>query len=48
MENIELDGMIFRGSSIELLQGKLLIIQGKTGMLGCVRNAFKNLLCLNP
>ena len=35
MENIELDGMIFRGSTIELLQGKLLIIQGKTGMLGC-------------
>lgn len=35
MENIELDGICFKGSSIELLQGKLLIIQGKTGMLGC-------------
>ena len=35
MENIELDGMVFKGSSIELLQGKLLIIQGRTGMLGC-------------
>lgn len=35
MDNIEIDGMIFRGTTVGLLQGNLLIIQGQTGMLGC-------------
>lgn len=35
MDKIELEGMEFSGSTIELLQGKLLLIQGKNGMLGC-------------
>ena len=35
MDSIELDGMIFRGDIIEMLQSKLLLIQGQNGMLGC-------------
>ena len=35
MDKIEIDGLEFSGTTVELLQGKLLIIQGKTGMLGC-------------
>ena len=35
MDNIDIDGMIFRGNTIEMLQGKLLLIQGQNGMLGC-------------
>ena len=34
MDNVEIDGIIFRGTTVDLLQGKLLIIQGQTGMLG--------------
>ena len=35
MDNIEINNMMFRGNTIELLQGKLLLIQGQHGMLGC-------------
>ena len=35
MDKIEIDGLEFSGTTVELLQGKLLIIQGKVGMLGC-------------
>lgn len=35
MDRVEIDGMEFSGSTIELLQGKLLVIQGRNGMLGC-------------
>ena len=35
MDKIEIDGLEFSGTTVELLQGKLLIIQGKAGMLGC-------------
>ena len=35
MDKIEIDGFEFSGTTVELLQGKLLIIQGKAGMLGC-------------
>ena len=34
-DRIEIDGIAFSGSTIEMLQGKLLLIQGKKGMLGC-------------
>ena len=34
-DRIEIDGIAFSGSTIEMLQGKLLLIQGKNGMLGC-------------
>ncbi len=35
MDSIEINGMTFRGNIIEMLQGKLLLIQGQNGMLGC-------------
>ena len=35
MDRIEIDGLEFSGTTVELLQGKLLLIQGKIGMLGC-------------
>ena len=35
MDKIKIDGLEFSGTTVELLQGKLLIIQGKVGMLGC-------------
>lgn len=35
MDRIEIDGLEFNGSTIEMLQGKLLLIQGRNGMLGC-------------
>lgn len=35
MDRIEVEGKEFSGSTIEMLQGKLLLIQGKNGMLGC-------------
>ena len=35
MDRINVDGMEFSGSTIEMLQGKLLLIQGRNGMLGC-------------
>jgi len=36
METIKVDGKVFRGDCIELAAGgKILLIQGKGGMLGC-------------
>ena len=35
METIKLENLEFCASTIELLQGKLLLIQGRNGMLGC-------------
>lgn len=35
MDSIEINGMTFRGNIIEMLQGRLLLIQGQNGMLGC-------------
>ena len=35
MDKIKIDNIEFSGSTIEMLQGKLLLIQGQNGMLGC-------------
>lgn len=35
MDKIQIENFEFSGSTIEMLQGKLLLIQGKAGMLGC-------------
>ena len=35
MDSIEINGMTFRGDMIEMLQSKVLLIQGQNGMLGC-------------
>ncbi|MBR7106787.1 MAG: YunC family protein [Lentisphaeria bacterium] len=35
MDKIKIDDIEFSGSTIEMLQGKLLLIQGRNGMLGC-------------
>ena len=35
MDKFFIDDLTFRGDIIDMLQGKLLLIQGKNGMLGC-------------
>ncbi len=35
MDKVVIDGIEFQGSTLPLLQGSLLIIQGRNGMLGC-------------